>query len=1414
MPQETNLNVFPYYDDFNVDDNYFRVLFKPGYPVQARELTTLQSILQNQIEQFGTHTFKEGSVVIPGNIIYKNDVTSVIVEDSFKGLPSSIYFRDLVGVRIRGELSGVTAIVTDYLTIASGVSRNTLFVKYLAADNDTGSEILFFDGENLLVDEDVIIPDSNKLDDEDDETYITLFRGESFARTLPEFSYAVGSAVYLEEGIFFIRGHFVKVPTSILYLEPYSSTPSYRVGLKIFETTVNSYEDPDLNDNAQGFSNFAAPGADRFSIFATLSKVPIDSVDVDNFIELLQIRNGKLIGISKKPEYNVLSQEFARRTYDESGDYYVKPPIIVAQETLNDLKGNEGIFNKNQLTYDNNTPSESLGTYNISQLKAYVKGFEIETISSTFLDFEKPRTTKTLQNQSINYYTGPTFTVNRVYGSPIIGIDTSYYLSLRDSRVGSSQTTAPGTEIGVARVYDFALESGSYTTSNPNENQWDISLYDIQTYTNVKLNEPITLDVPTHVKGKSSGAVGFLRNSVSNSANLTIYDITGNFSLGEKLIFDGIENTRVINTIKSYGINDVKSLYGIVGTAYTFTADVIQSTSTLVGQVNISASSGGISTVTSSDIIFVGIASTGNLVSFSNPGLTTSVFAKIESVSTRTLTISGVTTVSGVCEGRLPSTSINPSDFKLLTTNLQASIDNTLYTELPTTYISNVDLTNSSLTIRRQFDVTISGNSTGLIDAGADQTFLPFDEERYVLIRSDGTTESLTSDKFVFTNGSKNLQISGLSGNGSAKLIATLRKINVKSKIKNKNRVKVIILNKSKYEGSGIGATTLDDGLSYGNYPYGTRVQDEDLCLLEPDVTNVYAVFESNDTNDPDLPSLVLTSLDGPTNKTGDLLVGEEFVGQRSNAVGIYAEKINDLKIGFVNLNANNFIEGETILFKESGIRAIISTTDAGDKDISSLYTFDPGQKTTFYDYSRVVREKNSKEPSRKLKVVYEYAGFSASDTGDLTTPNSYQQFDYCDIESIDGTKNSDILDIRPRVSSFTTAENVRSPFEFLARTFTSAGNSAPNVLASDESILLSYSYYLPRIDKILLNKTGVFQLKQGVPSENPQPPATGEDSIELATIYLPPYLCNINDTSIDLKQYKRYRMSDISKLEDRIENLEYYTSLTLLEVDTSNLVIPDVNGVNKFKSGIYVDNFSSTLSQNKSTIVKNSVDIINKELRPTHYTTSIDLILGTNSLVGIGTSANPLVDARTDDSLIGSGVKRTGQVITLDYQEVAYLRQPYSTRIVNVNPYAEDFFAGSIKLFPSSDNWVDQITYSATDIEIERSYVVSESQTVASGADQQTGVNPVVWDAHTTSWTGQSVGSNVSASNSSPTSNVTSSAQNIKKNTGNNNPKRRQRNKKGMVKKNPNKINKNQFKKKSTPINKKSIGPRFPKRG
>ena len=261
------------------------------------------------------------------------------------------------------------------------------------------------------------------------------------------------------------------------------------------------------------------------------------------------------------------------------------------------------------------------------------------------------------------------------------------------------------------------------------------------------------------------------------------YNTKGTFITGEQFIFNGIEEGFISAGSTAYTTSDIKSINGTVSTASTFNADVKQSLFANVGEVNISAAttsgaSLGIATVTSADPskFFIGIATVGNIVEYTNTnisGVEIPSYARIESVSQNSLTISGVTTVSGVCEGGLPQYSmagltttggpINVSNFKILTSQFQASTDNNLFTRLPKKNVSDVDLTDSSFTIRKQFDVTITDNSTGAIASGsASETFLPYDEERYVLIRTDGVTESLSTDKINFNSGSTEITFNGL----------------------------------------------------------------------------------------------------------------------------------------------------------------------------------------------------------------------------------------------------------------------------------------------------------------------------------------------------------------------------------------------------------------------------------------------------------------------------------------------------------------------------------------------------------------------------------------------------------------------------------------------------------------------------
>jgi hypothetical protein len=1335
MPQKTNLNTYPYFDDFNPDNIYHKILFKPGYPIQARELTTLQSILQNQIEQFGNWAFQEGSPVVPGSITYNDRYYAVELKNNFNGIEIFNYLDSITGKTIFGQSSGVRAKIISCINSQQSERNNTtIYVNYIDSDYENSEYVGFSDGENLLLEEDTIFTINVNPD-----SFLTIRRGEAFASTIDGNCNSVGSQLSVAPGIYFVRGYFVKSDSQFIILDQYSNFPSYSVGFEVVEDIITSEEDQFLNDNAKGFSNYAAPGADRLGISLVLTKVGTGEEFPDNFIKLLEVNEGVIKNTQTDPRLNELGKELARRTYDESGDYYVKSPTISAKETLNNLLGNGGIYNKNQVTFNENVPDESLGTYQISPLKAYIKGYEVNVISPVFLDFQKARTVKTLENQSVVYNTGSTLTLNRVYGSPTVGFST-YTLSLRNERVGINSSSPSGKEIGIARVYDFSLESGSYDSLIPNTNQWDISLYDVQTYTEIGINEVISLNAPSYIKGKSSGASGFLRFTVSNSGILTAYNISGNFISGEKLIFNDVENenTRVSTSITSYTIDNVKSLYGLVGTSYTFSADTVQTTKKQFTNVEISQIDSilGISTAKSNIPIFSGVVNKGDLVSYTIQGKTYPSYAKVNNVTATTLTLSGVTTVIGVCDGELPQTNALITDFKLLGTKRVASENESLYTKLPKDIISDVDLTNSNLTVKRQFEVTITSNSTGNISANEDETFLPFDEERYVLITENGITESLTSDKFDLntytSSGGLTIKFNGLSvTNSAAKLIATLNKTKVKTKLKNRSKIKSVVIDKSRLVGSGIGETTLNNGLIYGNYPYGTRVEDDEVCLLQSDITKIYGIFEKSDSSnlnsDPTTPRMTLSRINGISGTIDDIQLGEIFIGEVSNAVAIYAEKVDLGTIGFIYLNSNSFIRGETITFESSLTTATVNSTIVGDKDITSSYILDNGQRNTIYDYSRIIRKQTYKEPIRKIKVYFESASYSPSDIGDITTINSYQNFDYSEISNINQVRNSDIIDVRPRVINYQVSEGARSPFEFMSRIFSETYNNASKyVLASDENINLSYSFYLPRVDKIFLSKDALFQLKSGEPAETNQFPYSIDDSIEVATIYVPAYTFNASDVSITKKDYKRYTMSDIGKLETRIENLEYYSTLSLLEKETANLAIFDSNGNPRFKSGFFVDNFTTTLYQQKDTIVKNSIDPSNNELRPTHYTTNCDLILGESSII---LNKDFSVDINYSNDFISSNIKKTGNIITLDYVEVVENNQPFSTRVTEVTSYSTSEYVGGITLSPSSDTWISQRKTLTTLTDLDGDITETSKQITLTEDTEETGFSAPVWN-------------------------------------------------------------------------------------
>ena len=435
-----------------------------------------------------------------------------------------------------------------------------------------------------------------------------------------------------------------------------------------------------MNDNSQGFNNYGAPGADRLKISTSLFKKSLDDFNDDNFILLATVINGVLQTPTKRGSakgsgavfYDDLEDILARRTYDESGHYIVKPFNVSILNSLNNNRGNQGLYEEGQFTAAGSTPSADLAVCRVSPGKAYVRGYEVETISPAFIDVPKPRTTRTIENTFFPYSTGPTLKLNSVFRSPTVGVGNTYILSLRDQRVGLNSETAPGKEIGLPRVFDFRLESGSYNTSFPQENEWGMSMYDIQPFTEITVNNAVDLSIPAYVEGNSSGATGFLRSPVSAGTGIVVYDQKGKFIKNEVLIFrSGISTqvstiNRVATAITSFGISDVKSVYSNTGVAAgtnganivginTFSANVVQSPQLTIGAASISGFSGGVSTVTSANPLFPGNIKENNLLEYSDLSSSTDpILAKVVSVSTSEVTIVGVTTVAGVVVEKYP----------------------------------------------------------------------------------------------------------------------------------------------------------------------------------------------------------------------------------------------------------------------------------------------------------------------------------------------------------------------------------------------------------------------------------------------------------------------------------------------------------------------------------------------------------------------------------------------------------------------------------------------------------------------------------------------------------------------------------------------------------------------------------------
>ena len=335
-------------------------------------------------------------------------------------------------------------------------------------------------------------------------------------------------------------------------------------------------------------------------------------------------------------------------------------------------------------------------------------------------------------------------------------------------------------------------------------------------------------------------------------------------------------------------------------------------------------------------------------------------------------------------------------------------------------------------------------------------------------------------------------------------------------------------------------------------------------------------------------------------------------------------------------LNDNSFAGDEGISTATATGKITVGTIRQGSNNITSSYELDNGQREQYYDYSRIVRKAGYAAPTRRILVIFDR--FDTTSGDGFYTVDSYSSEDYKEIPTFGEFPLRNGLDFRPMVPDLIANAGTRqSPYTLTATEFFNfsdrgfSGNLV-GIPGQADTTILSYQYYLGRIDKVGINKDAKIVILKGEPSETPVEPADPDDAMLLATITILPYVFDVDqDITITQTNYKRYTFRDIQVLENRIKTLEYYTQLSLLEAETATFAVRDSNGMDRFKNGFIVDNFASlATSDTFHPDYRVSVDFEEGHLRPSHYTTNLPLIVSSTS----------------------QNIQQTGDLITLPYTD------------------------------------------------------------------------------------------------------------------------------------------------------------------
>lgn len=1274
----TDFNVSPYFDDNDEGKKFLRILFRPSFPVQARELTQLQSILNTQISRVGESIFQDGSLVTGGDFSL-SDVNYIRLDNSItwdtlsvlvtpRDLGENYAVNDELFIRFGQERVLVTLglgqtfsfslinnevptgffgkVFTENFRVASGArgaqfevntkislnvdpsddreDRPIFHVTGFTTSTDTDEPTLFGEyltGTTFRPGDEIFL-----LDEDDNVTATSLGIIPDFSDDpLKQFS---GDALLASvgESVFFTNGFFVLVDQQTIPLQKYNNNISAKVGLDLIEEIVTERDDNTLLDNAAGSPNENAPGAHRFRILLLLNfrerlvtREEFENESFENFYSIADVEDGELIDRRSRPNFSVIGDEIARGIFDINGNFNVKPFLLTFEDkvvfTITDF-----------ISYSNENTFRVSIDFNVDVSEFPNKRFKVGDIAYEIVEATIPGDVPVgVFEYNVKLKTPP-------------DLDLSENLWIRNQILNNSDPV----EVLDSDFFVANLSSGNAYVGGRNFRRTTTSRIDI---------EKTTTDRHVETENRSTS-----------------------INFGNYLVFNN-------NTSQQLSLGDLQ--YGTIIKFYSV-KDITVGSPEVIGEAYLKQ----LRPIPNDQLELYFFEPFFNTISVSSINGTADT-TKIASNDLKDWHKGSVFTHNNV-RYRIIDVDENESpneatlDINLVSTLTNASLDLTFNS-------NNIKSFTFAGASKPVFEISSSVEQDFNEDGYVDTRILDSERNKLYYTLSRNLIKSLSDVRYRYfrrqqaniVNDEITLTVGvdeELHTNPNDYLIQLDDNSFVLPTSIDTEENKVIIT----------GTGNEDDVTIF--FPVN-RVDTEPINL-----TYRFGNIETIEVAEPDTGSNTATV--SKVNGQIRIKQGEEIASGKWLPIGLV--DVTRLRIFELDTNSN---VGESI---------------EGNRDITNRFEIDFGYYDDIVDHCRIKYKVGfSPIPNDVLIVADRFVSSGSSGVNVFYSVDSYDDVFYPELPEFRDSSDElvdrrTIIDFRPRIQEVSDGEIVLGTVtQFDQKTFNTLVRIP--VSSPDNRFTCSSDFYVGRFDKVIITDEPNLKVLGGIPGEE-YPVNDNERSLTLYDVQIEPYSFTKDKIETTIYDNNRHTMNDISEIDNRLKTVERSIQLERVEREILSVDVSDKNNENLFKTGFLVDSFRNfNIANVDNEDFKASLDLTEGDMRP-----SFDVFdFSAEQVEGVVPPDSSLAKV-TEDGIIMSNYN--------DNAPVTVAQQSTATSREVVNPFAITEWLGEIHLTPEKDFWKDVVR--APD------QITKDNNNAAITAARQAVHGRVEWNAWETKWT------------------------------------------------------------------------------